>query len=153
MSRAAVWVVITLLAVAVLMLFIGWLRVATTRLAIHSGRLQIEAGIFHKRMRNYDIWRIQNAELDRHLLNRITGDGTLVLTLTIPVLPKSAAVGRKAGLTRSIAAQRSEWEDPNLRVIHVVGLARGEALKELYQAFLNLAFLMRGNPILKGIVQ
>jgi hypothetical protein len=38
-------------------------------------------------------------------------------------------------------------------VVEVCGLAHGPQLIELHQDLLNLTFLLRGNPIVKGIIQ
>ena len=57
------------------LLLVFYLYVLTVRIRLHRGRLQIERGLFGRKLKNYDIWRIRNIDLDRRLLNRISGDG------------------------------------------------------------------------------
>jgi hypothetical protein len=64
------------------------------------------------------------------------GDGTLILTLG----PEAQTEHRR--LRR-----------PKSAVVKVPGLARGSQLTSLYQELLNLVFLLRGNPVVKGILQ
>ena len=113
----------------------GIALVKTTRYRIALGRLQIERGIFHRRLENVDLWRVLNVNLDRTLVNRMTGDGTLELLVTI----------EPTDLTR-----RSRRRP---QVVRVTGLARGSELSHIHQCLLNIAFLLRGNPIVKGIIQ
>ncbi|TCO33002.1 PH (Pleckstrin Homology) domain-containing protein [Kribbella steppae] len=109
--------------------------VKTTRVRIAQGRLQIERGILHRRLDNVDLWRVLNVNLDRTLVNRLTGDGTLEFTLSLDQSDESRR-GRK-----------------NDRIVKVTGIAEGKDLVELHQRLLNLTFLLRGNPIIKGIIQ
>jgi hypothetical protein len=66
----------------------------------------------------------------------MTGDGTLVLTLTFDPY-----------------GEHRRWRHRGVSVVKVPGIAQGAQLKELYQSLLNLVFLLRGNPIVKGIIQ
>jgi hypothetical protein len=113
---------------------IGYIRVRCTRIRISQGRLQIEKGVFSKHLKNVDIWRVLNIELERTFVNRMTGDGTLVLILS----PLAAANRHR---------RRSE------QFVNVIGLAKGSQLEETYQQLLNLTFMLRGNPVVKGIIQ
>jgi tetratricopeptide (TPR) repeat protein len=117
------------------LLLVFYLYVLTVRIRLHRGRLQIERGLFGRKLKNYDIWRIRNIDLDRRLLNRISGDGMLIFDLT----PYSSGAQTRR-------ARRGN-------TIRVIGLARGQRLIEVHQKLLNLEFLLRGNPVVKGIIQ
>jgi hypothetical protein len=118
---------------------VGYVAVLCTRIRIQKGRLQIEKGIFRKHLNNIDFWRVHNIDLDRRLINRMTGDGTLVFSLTFGMLPENYRRRR-----------RRERAD---HVVEVCGVVHGAELAELHQDLLNLTFLLRGNPIVKGIIQ
>ncbi len=133
-------VVIVMLCVGLAIILIGLVRVNCTAVRIRQGRLQVEKGVFHKHVTNVDFWRVQNIDLDRRLINRLTGDGTLILSLTFSVLPE----GYKRKRNR---------KNPQLKVIEICGFAEGNELKQTYQDLLSLSFLLRGNPIVKGIIQ
>jgi hypothetical protein len=117
------------------LLLLFYLYVLTVRIRLHRGRLQIERGLFGRKLKNYDIWRIRNIDLDRRLLNRISGDGMLIFDLT----PYSSGAQTRR-------ARRGN-------TVRVIGLARGQRLIEVHQKLLNLEFLLRGNPVVKGIIQ
>lgn len=112
-----------------------YLYVRAVRIRVHRGRLQIEHGLLTRRLTNIDIWRIRNIDLHRRLINRMTGDGVLVLDLT----PVSTSRPRRYGRRRC--------------VVRVIGIARGPRLLEIHQHLLNLEFLLRSNPAVKGIIQ
>jgi hypothetical protein len=122
-----------------LMLIIGYIRVRSTRLRIRKGRLQIEKGVFNKHLTSIDLWRVHGIELERTLLNRMTGDGTLVFLLS----PQPVGIGRRRWKHRSMYNQ----------IVEVTGLARKSHLDDTFQQLLNLTFLLRGNPVVKGIIQ
>jgi uncharacterized membrane protein YdbT with pleckstrin-like domain len=129
---AALYWLIALVALAVL--FVGLLKILCTRIRIRQGRLQVRRGVFAREWDNIDLWRITNIALSQTLLNRLTGDGTLVFTLSYD------------------QAARSAQQTPE--AAHVItGLARGKELAALHQNLLNAATLLRGSPILKGIIQ
>jgi membrane protein YdbS with pleckstrin-like domain len=139
-SHALGSVVAVMLCAAVAILLIGFVRVSCTAVRIRQGRLQIEKGVFHKHVTNVDFWRVQNIDLDRRLVNRLTGDGTLILSLTFGVLPEDYKRERN-------------WKKPQLKVVEICGFAKGSELEQTYQDLLSLSFLLRGNPIVKGIIQ
>jgi len=118
---------------------IGYIRVRCTKIRVAQGRIQIEKGVFRKRRKNYDIWRILNIELEQSLVNRWTGDGTLALILS----PLASADRRHRGKKHSGAEQ----------FVDVIGLAHGDDLEPTYQKLLSLTFDLRGNPVVKGIIQ
>jgi pSer/pThr/pTyr-binding forkhead associated (FHA) protein len=124
----------------ILALIIGFIRVRATRFKISQGRLQIKKGVLSKRLTNVDLWRVRNIELYRTFWNRMIGDnGTLIIVLS----PEPAA-----GKTHH-SKKRSRLDDQ----VEVTGLAKGSHLDEIFQQLLNLTFLLRGNPIVKGIIQ
>jgi hypothetical protein len=114
----------------------SYIAVLSTTLTISQGRLQIQKGIFTRRVTNIDLWRTLNIHLKQTFINRLTGDGTLILVLSMD--PLATPVKRQSSLTK---------------VIKVPGLASGDDLFELHQLLLNLAFLLRGNAAIKGIIQ
>ena len=126
-------------ALPFLILIVGYVVVLNIRVRINKGRLQIEKGVFHKHLNNIDFWRVHNIDLDRRLINRMTGDGALIFSLTFGVLPEHYERRRR----------RSKPD----HVVQVCGLVHGPQLMELHQDLLNLTFLLRGNPIVKGIIQ
>ncbi len=123
------------LIVGPVLLLLFYLHVLSVRIRLHRGRLQIERGVLRRQLKNYDIWRIRNVNLDRRPLNRVSGDGMLVIDL----IPLSGGGPTWRGLLGN-----------NLRV---VGLARGQRLIEVHQQLLSLEFLLKGNPAVKGIIQ
>ncbi len=126
---AKIAIVATLL-VATVTALIALMRVRATTIAIDRGRLQIRKGLFARRLINIDLWRVHSIELERTFFNRLTGDGTLVLELIQQRATREGDTG-----------------------IELVGIARGKRLEEVYQQLLNVVFLLRGNPLVKGIIQ
>lgn len=134
-----IFIVLFCIATAGLIPLIGYIRVRCTRIRIAQGRLQIEKGVFSKHLKNVDIWRVLNIELERTFINRMTGDGTLVLILS----PLAAADRHR----------RKRKQSGSEQFVDVIGLAKGRRLEDTYQQLLNLTFLLRGNPVVKGIIQ
>jgi hypothetical protein len=111
--------------VAVVVLVLGrFLRHITTRIRIERGRLQVERGLLTRTKTNLELWRVQNIVLERRGLNLLTGDGTLVFYGTTGTPPEK-----------------------------VTGVTRGRDLERLHEELLDLVFLLRTNPSIKGIVQ
>jgi tetratricopeptide (TPR) repeat protein len=100
------------------------IRIATTRYTLARGRVQIEAGLFARSARNVELWRVERVDLHQSLINRLTGDGTLVFAV--------------------------RGED---RPLLITGLVRLPALETLRQQLMNLVFALRSNPMVKGIIQ
>jgi hypothetical protein len=103
-------------------LLLVYVGVRMVRITIQKGRVQIKEGILFRRLSNLELWRVSDIELQRTFLNLLTGDGTLVIGLHH---------GGK---------------------LTVRGLARGTQLEDMYQKLLNLVFLLRSNPLVKGII-
>jgi tetratricopeptide (TPR) repeat protein len=127
------WVAVSA-TIGLLVLAVFCLRVLTTEIELDKGRLQVERGILNKRRTSVELWRVRDVELRRPLLNRLTGDATVVLSLS------------PSGATR--LARRGEGGR-----IRVTGLLRGRRLRENYQDLLNLVFALRSNAQVKGIIQ
>ena len=111
--------------IAFVLIAYSWLKILTTKVRIERGRMQIEKGILNRNLTSIELWRVEDIELRRTFLQRLTGHGILRL--------------------------RQVKGDPK-KPLEVVGLARGKALQDTYQKMLNLVFLMRGNPVVKGII-
>ena len=129
-------VALIILALAVGLTAFAHLNISCMRIRIANGRLQIERGILHRQVKNIDLWHVVNVSLDRTLVNRFTGDGTLGLALNLDPMvdPRKKPKGTHT-------------------IVHITGLASGPHLSEMQQSLLNIAFLLRGNPVLKGIIQ
>jgi tetratricopeptide (TPR) repeat protein len=123
------------LIVGPVLLLLFYLYVLSVRIRLHRGRLQIERGLLRRQLKNYDIWRVRNVDLDRRLLNRMSGDGVLVFDVTPYAMGAQTRRARRGNTVR------------------VIGLARGQRLIEVHQKLLSLEFLLRGNPVVKGIIQ
>jgi hypothetical protein len=105
----------------------AYVRVRTTRVVFDRGRLQAEHGVFHRTLVNIELWRVVDVGLHQTMLNRLTGDGTLILSFE----------------------QRSSTRPEPVRL---TGIAKGARLREIYQQLLNLIFLLRSNPRVKGVI-
>jgi membrane protein YdbS with pleckstrin-like domain len=126
-------------SVALAFAAIGTLRVLCTRVTIDRGRLQIHKGVLARRLLNVELWRVRNIELERTLVNRLTGHGTLVVHVTGDP---------------SLKSRRKRRKDPSEDyVLELTGIARGRRLHATFQNLLNLVFLLRSNPLAKGIIQ
>jgi membrane protein YdbS with pleckstrin-like domain len=112
-------------------------RVLTTELELDKGRLQVERGILNRRRTSVELWRVRDVELRRPIVNRLTGDCTLVFSLS--------PAGPARGPGRLLQSQGGR--------LRVTGLLRGRRLRESYQDLLNLVFVLRSNAQVKGIIQ
>jgi membrane protein YdbS with pleckstrin-like domain len=82
----------------------AYLRSASTRLSLHPGRLDIERGLLRREATAIDLHRLRRVTLSQTALQRLTGDGTLLLELADHAGP-----------------------------IPVTGLARGQQLHQIYE--------------------
>lgn len=115
------------LAVAAL----AYVRVKATRYVLANGRLQVTKGLLSRRIDTYDLWLVHDITMRRTLVNRLTGDGSLVLHYSNPVSRRRRSQNR----------------------VIIKGLARGRELTAIYQRLQNLKFVLRANPAVKGIIQ
>jgi hypothetical protein len=97
------------------------LSVRAGRIALAGGRLRLTTGL-RQHITNVELWRVREVRLDRSPLNRVTGDGTLVLLIN-----------------RGPHATPSE--------LRVVGLARGRQLRQLFDRISELVKLLRGSVL------
>lgn len=58
---------------------VAYLRSAGTRLSLHPGRLDIDRGLLRREATVIDLRRLRRVTLDQTALQRLTGDGTLLL--------------------------------------------------------------------------
>ena len=123
------------LVVGPILLVPFYLHVISVRIRLKRGRLQLEHGLFRRQLKNIDISRIRDVNVDRRLVHRMTGDGVLVVNFA------------------PVSGSPKTWLARRRNVVRVIGLARGECLIEIHQKLLSLIFLLQGNPILKGITQ
>jgi tetratricopeptide (TPR) repeat protein len=134
---------------ALVALAVGYVKVVTTRIVIERGRLQLHKGVFARHVRNVELWRVQNVDLEKSFFNRLTGDGTLVVSLIgdQDVEPPSARVG----VLRKVFSRTQRKHDNS--PLKLTGVARGRRLDDLHRQMLNLVFLLRGHQVVKGIIQ
>ncbi len=111
--------VLALVGVALLAFVV--LSVRAGRIALAGGRLRLTTGI-RQQITNVELWRVRDVRLDRSPLNRVTGDGTVVLFIN-----------------RGPHAAPSE--------LRVVGLARGRRLQDLFDRISELVNLLRGSVL------
>ena len=115
------WVGALIALVGVIVLGLVVLRVRAGRISLAGGRLRLTSGL-RQHIVNVELWRVRDARLDRSFVNRLTGDGTLVLLIN-----------------RGPHAAPSE--------LRVVGLARGRRLKELSDRIVELVGLLRESAL------
>jgi len=119
-------------------LAVGYAHVRSINIAVERGRLQIERGVFARRRTNVELWRIQDVVLERRAVNRLTGDGALILH------PKSDLTE----LSHRSFLQRLGRKNA---AIVLTGVASGAELERTYRAILDFVFLLRANRLTQGI--
>lgn len=62
--------------------FVYLLYGATTRYTLGRGRLTVESGLLVRDQEHIELYRVTNVAVHRSLPNRLTGDGTLILSYT-----------------------------------------------------------------------
>lgn len=114
----------------------GWtlLDCVTNTVTIANGRIRWGHGVLDKHFETLDVWTVRDIDLDRNALQRLTGDGTLTFKGTLHDRPSWS---RRRGA----------------RPLSLTGIARGDELDRIYADLLDLKFLLRANPGLKGIIQ
>lgn len=98
----------------------------TITYVIDKGRVQINKGVLKTSTNNLELFRVNDIDLERTLINRVTGDGTLVFTL------------------RNAAG--------SAEVDSLKGFAKMPELEEVRVELLNLVGLLRTHPFIKGII-
>jgi hypothetical protein len=113
-----------LLFPGVLLVIIGYLLYTSgTRYTIDRGRIEVTSGTFSRRTTTVDLWRVSDIVLERSLVNRITGDGTLDVDAYYATGPTQ---------------------------VKLVGLAKMPELEEIRVKLLNLVGLLRSHPSAKS---
>jgi membrane protein YdbS with pleckstrin-like domain len=80
-SDVVVWVVLGLAAVAAFAwVFVPWLRWRTTSYSVTTQRIAQRSGIFTRVGRDIPLYRINDIALEKDLVDRIFGCGTLVIS-------------------------------------------------------------------------
>jgi tetratricopeptide (TPR) repeat protein len=117
-----------LLVAAVVIPLLYVVQIKTTRYTFDKGRLQIARGILMRRVSNIELYRVVDLEMQQTFVNRITGDGTIVLLVD-------------GG--RSIGQQGR---------IPLTGIARGQRLQALFEELRSLVLLLRTGNWGKGFI-
>lgn len=117
-----------LLAVPAVLVLLAYLHVKTTTITFEAGRLLITKGVFGRESQNIELYRVLDIALERSLLNRLTGDGTLVLTI------------------EGIRGTQDPFRLP------LTGLAGIHELEQLFARLRSLVLLLRTGPWGKGII-
>lgn len=102
------------------------LRAKTTKYTIDKGRLQVLKGIFKRKWDNIEFYRVEDIELHQTFFNRLTYDGALILHV---------APG-----------------DGQKKTVELVGLARIDQLRELFEKLRSLVLLLRTGAWGKGVI-
>jgi hypothetical protein len=121
------------LVVGILCVVVACARVKATRFEIMNGRIRISSGLVGRHSETHDLWMVHEISIHRTFVNRLTGDGSLVVDFSLPI---------------STSSRESQSQRLVLR-----GLARGGELSMIHDRLQNLKFLMRANPAMKGIIQ
>jgi tetratricopeptide (TPR) repeat protein len=127
---------VAILAWAAWAAWAGWtlLDCVTNTITIANGRIRWGHGVLDKHFETLDVWTVRDIDLDRNALQRLTGDGTLTFKGTLHDRPSWSRRRRTKPLS-------------------LTGIARGDELDRIYADLLDLKFLLRANPGLKGIIQ
>jgi membrane protein YdbS with pleckstrin-like domain len=117
-----------LLLVPAVIIVAKLIRVRTTTVTLEGGRLLISKGIFGKESHNIELYRVLDIALERTFMNRLTGDGTIVLTV------------------EGIHGTRDPFR------LLLTGLAGGHDLERLFARLRSLVLLLRTGPWGKGMI-
>ncbi len=123
------WPYLLLLPVVpALIVLARFIEVKTTTITFEAGRLLISKGVFGRASHNIELYRVLDIELDRSFLNRLTGDGTLVMTVE----------------------GTHGTQDPFR--LPLPGLARIRELERVFPRLRSLVLLLRTGPWGKGVI-
>jgi uncharacterized membrane protein YdbT with pleckstrin-like domain len=104
------------------------LETKTTTITFEGGRLLVSRGVFAREVHNIELYRVLDVELQRSFLNRLTGDGVLILTV------------------EGIHGNRDPYRVP------LPGLAKISELEGLFKRLRSLVVLLRTGPWGKGLI-
>jgi len=99
----------------------------TNTMTITNGRIRWGHGVLGKHFEALDVWTVGDIDLGRNALQRLTGDGTLILRGTRHDRPTGSPVRRA-------------------RQLSLTGVAHGRELEGVYVSLLYLNFLLRAHP-------
>jgi uncharacterized membrane protein YdbT with pleckstrin-like domain len=102
--------------------------VKSTKYSFDQGRLAVSKGVLFKSVHNFELYRVVDLELRQTLLNRLTGDGSLVLFVE--------------GVHGSHLAE----------AVTLRGLAPRRELDLIFNRLRSLVMLLRSHPFIKGII-
>ena len=121
-----VWPLLLVLPIVVIVAKL--IEIKTTTITIEGGRMLVSKGVFSREEHNIELYRVLDIVLQRSFLNRLTGDGTLILTI------------------EGIHGSRDPFRVP------LPGLARIGELEELFKRLRSLVLLLRTGPWGKGLI-
>lgn len=123
-------------AVALWALWTAWtlLDCTTNTVTIRNARIKWTHGVLNKHTETLDVWTARDVEFDQNLLQRVTDDGTLTCRGTTHDRPRRFRKGQ-------------------LKPLSLTGIATAGELEDIYAMLLDLKFLLRAHPGLKGIIQ
>jgi Bacterial PH domain len=87
------WILLPVIGLFVALCFFAWsvsfffavaykiLRAVTTKVSIHHARISLNYGILSRHQINMEIHRVRELSMDQSFINRILGQGSLVLCL------------------------------------------------------------------------
>ena len=104
----------------------------TNTITITNGRIRWGHGVLDKHFEALDIWTLGDIDLARNALQRLTGDGTLILK------------GTRHGSSAGSAVHRP-------RQLSLAGVAHGHELERVYVSLLYLNYLLRAHPGLEDL--
>lgn len=117
-----------LFVVPAVVILAKFIEVKTTTITFEAGRLLIAKGVFGRQSHNIELYRVLDIVLERSLFNRLTGDGTLVLTV------------------EGIHGTRDPFRLP------LPGLTKIRDLEQLFTRLRSLVLLLRTGPWGKGLI-
>jgi uncharacterized membrane protein YdbT with pleckstrin-like domain len=80
------WVLLPVVVGAFLLLSV-WIRMRSRRWKLTSRRIEIETGLFSKRVDTLELWRVRDVEFRQSLMDRITGVSSIQVTAHDGSLP------------------------------------------------------------------
>src|ERR1700683_1102136 len=100
------WVLLPILVGLVLLISV-WLRTRSIRWKLTSRRIEIETGLFSKKVDTLELWRVRDVEFSQSLIDRMAGVSCLSIPAhdgSSPILQIRGAPGDRAVYDRLMAA-------------------------------------------------
>ncbi|RQR84844.1 MULTISPECIES: PH domain-containing protein [unclassified Burkholderia] len=119
-------IILNVLALSVIFLVYLILFVKSKRISFEGGRILIISGVILKRRRNIELYRVTDMEIKQTFWNRITGDGSLILSI--------------------------ERGGKSTQRVSLRGLVKYGELEEILLKLRNLVLLLRSGNWGKGII-